>query len=240
MMTNFIADFKESQYFKTFFDDPNIILAFIAGSRSTGLEDSNSDYDIVVIRKSGSKFLDKGLYLMYENKAVHFYYLTFKQFLSNYYTATGSLVSLFQFIETTKKSLLFENPAYKGLIKKLFEKQFSLGQIAQLKFAKNYDDLITEVVNTQSISPERYSKIIYHLVYISNRLSHIANPKQKLTAIKHCSETDLTLEEQAYVVERLSNLKYFIDNYSMEDLVAKMAEETKSLLELEAELNEAN
>ena len=106
MNTKFIADFKESEYFKTLFDNPNIIMAFIAGSRSTGLENTSSDYDIVVIQKSGSKSLDKGLYLMYENNAVHFYYMSLKQFLGNYYTATGSLISLFQFIETTKKLVL--------------------------------------------------------------------------------------------------------------------------------------
>ncbi len=237
MKTNFINDFKESEYFKTFFSSPDIMMAFVAGSRSTGLENNNSDYDIVIIQKSGSKLLDKGLYLMYENNAVHFYYMTLKQFLGNYYMATGSLVSLFQFIETTKKSILFENPEYKPLIKKIFEKQFKLAHIAQLKFAKNYEDLIDTVVKTQVLNPEFYSKIIYHLVYISNRLSHIKSPRPLMLAIKHCAQTGLSEEEDAYVIDRLSNLKYFIDNYSMEDLVIKMGEETKELLELEATIN---
>ena len=237
MNDNFIQDFKNSKYFNTFFSNPNIIMAFLAGSRSTCLENDYSDYDVVIIYKTGASNPNKGLYLKYNNKLVHFYYRPLASFLGNYYTATGSLVSLFQFIETTKLSILYVNDKYKQLVKKLFEKQFSLARIAQLKFAKNYEELITAVANTQTILLENYSKIIYHLVYISNKLSHVQNPKQLMLAIKHCTQTGLSEEEHDYVVERLTNLRYFIDNYSMEDLVTKMGEETKELLELEAKLN---
>jgi hypothetical protein len=239
MKANFIKDFTASSYFKTFFDNPDIIMAFLAGSRGTELEDDASDYDIVVIYNSKAKNPNKGLYLKYNNNIVHFYYIPFNRFLGNYYTATGSLISLFQFVETTKLSLLYKNDNYKALIKKLFEKQFGLARIAQLKFAKNYEDIINSVAQNQTLSVEHYSKIIYHLVYVSNKLSHLQNPKQLMLAIKHCAQTGLTEEEDAYVAERLSNLKYFIDNYSMEDLVSKMAEETKEVLEMEATLNDS-
>lgn len=237
MKTNFIEDFKSSEYFKTFFDNPDIVMAFLAGSRATELENDASDFDIVVIYRSGAKNPNKGLYLKYDNKVAHFYYRPFNNFLGNYYTATGSLISLFQFAETTKLSVLYKNDKYKDLIEKLFEKQFSLANIAQLKFAKNYEDLINAAAQNRVLSSEHYSKMVYHLVYISNRLSHVKSPKQTMLAIKHCAQTGLSEEEEAYAVERLSNLKYFIDNYSMEDLVVKMEEETKELLKLEAELN---
>ena len=66
----FIEAFKNTIYYQRLFETcENILGIFILGSRSTGLIDEKSDYDLVILTLNGN-YIDSSRYeyLLYKNK----------------------------------------------------------------------------------------------------------------------------------------------------------------------------
>jgi predicted nucleotidyltransferase len=196
-------------------------MSFLEGSRIFGAQDERSDYDIVIVTDPKFPIIDKGLYLTYCGVKVHFYYRTIDKLIGNYYTNFSGLITLVQLRDVARDELIYENENYKDLIERLFERKSALSKLAMLKYAKSYDRILEAAKSQKVIDSKDYSKDLYHLCYISYRLSYEAIDIDLLKSIKRCKTEGISEDLMATVVDRLIRLKRMSDFYTIDELVAQ-------------------
>lgn len=89
MLSEFISDFRNTQYFKQILEDNKVILLYVAGSRILDITDERSDYDLVAVVDSAQNS-ESNCILTYDGKRVHWYLRPVSEFICGYGTGFSS------------------------------------------------------------------------------------------------------------------------------------------------------
>lgn len=219
---NFVQDLKNTSYYSYLYDNEDIIMSFVTGSRLINANDLFSDFDIIIVTRSAVNVNDTGIRFKYKDLyTVHFYYHTIDQLLANTYTLTENVLALMSIGDLDRSDLIYENPEYADFIARFFEMKMAISKIAMLKYVKNYTNVLTDVASTNLLDLQYYHKYLYKLCYCYYRIARVEQDMHILLQAKNCANEGLDSASIEKIIEILKALKIIIDYYSMEDLVAQ-------------------
>ena len=161
MNKDFITELKNSSFFSYLFEDNDVIMIYLGGSRAFNEHSENSDYDIVILTKN-KPHRKEGLFgLEYKGRKVHWYYEElFDLFLP--ITENWNILEPISTVNllTVLDNIIYENPKYKAEINYILENHKELAKVGAWNFL-TYNNQFHEVLETNSAP--RAGKISYHI-----------------------------------------------------------------------------
>lgn len=159
-MHKFISDFTSSSYYKQIITTyPEVVAAYIGGSRVYGLENEHSDYDITVIVNEDSAFYNPigQHYLTYKGTTVHWYFLTVNQLLSEDYIDIYEYLGRLTLCQVNKNNtFIYKNPKYENLLTFLLVKCDTLAKIWSTRIFQESPQKIEKLI--KAVNQEYTSK----------------------------------------------------------------------------------
>lgn len=218
MINTFIKDFKNSTYYNNIFTEntSNSILGiYIVGSTCLGLDDQDSDYDLVVLTDGGDHISAADeFFIRYKGKKVHWWYFPVEELfkLSHKDLRTLTPVQLYSFLNPI--FTIYENTAYKNLLNAIYENK---QEISRLNWYKLYDDhkkVVNAIITQGTIDPKYYYyKYIYHLCVATYNLYDKSFDVEYLKELKHMYHMPVSDAVKAKAVQDLINgVMYIKDN----------------------------
>ena len=170
MLNTFISDLKKSPYYGKYIFNNDIMCLYIGGSTSAGTRDEHSDFDLVAITVSGSSFdADKGIYLRYKGKKVHWYYWPVKEVFKLYNDCVWLAGSIY-FKNIKPEAIIYLNPEYEELWALLLQYNSAISRLACYKLFNTMQTEIATILDAKDILAITPHKGIYHLCLATNYL----------------------------------------------------------------------
>ena len=210
-MKDFINEFKQTSYYKSIFNSYEVIGIFILGSRSTGVNDLDSDYDIIVLTADGD-YLDVSTYqyLKYKDRKVHWYYRP----ISSLFETTGHILNILcpvQLRNISSAFIIYENPKYSTILNYLYRHKCEISKIACYSMYNFKKDYVQEIINAGELLESHYCKYLYHLCLGSYYLMDETPDIPLLKALKKSKYNMLTDTYRKQAFERLQKYHDYIE-----------------------------
>ncbi len=205
-MNEFISKFKQTSYYQNLFDiEDEILLIYIGGSRCYGTMHELSDYDITIITLNGEfKNMHKYLYLMYNGKKVHWYYLPIKHFFYGKCTDIWDYTGILTLKGISDDLILYKNLKYEKILEKLLELKNEIIHPVCYNILEFKKDYVENLLRNGCISTEYFAKDLYFLCLASYCLLDEPIDKDFLKAINLSRHHfPVSNEYRQKVIERL-------------------------------------
>ena len=210
-MDNIMHEFMTSSFYKELFNEKEIIMIYIGGSRSTDILDNNSDYDIVILTYDNDYHnVNKYAYILYKNNIkIHWYYDPINELFNiiNHDCIYGCM----QIKNLRDDIVLYKNPKYNDIIDNLIKIKDDLSHISCYKYFNFNKKYIESILIDGYIKEEKYSKLLYHLCLASYYITGETPDKDFLRSIKHIKQQAIREEYKGLVIERLNIYKKYIE-----------------------------
>lgn len=221
-MKQFIESLKCTSYYNKFFERGEVIAIYILGSRSIGIIDEQSDYDIVVITTDGEIEDPSNIeYLKYQGRKVHWYFRPITTLLSIHLKDLKGHLCPMQLRNLHEGLVIYSNPKYKTLLDVLNNIKNELSVLGAYTFYMAKEKYIAKILADQQILESSYSKILYHLCWASYYLTNEEPNEPFLASIKRIKWRPVPQEYKDLAVQRLQIYKNYIDNNPL-DIVTEI------------------
>ena len=181
-MDEIMKEFQQSIFYRELFNNRDIILIYIGGSRCTQLQDEKSDYDLIVVTKNGVyEDAHKYVYLLYKNNTkIHWYYTPIKYLFRE--NCVSNITGV-QIRNLRENIILYKNPKYLSMIDALIENKNNLSNIHCYTYFNNNKDYIKSIIDQNHVSEKSYTKNLYHIClasyYVKNETPDQEDPDDK-------------------------------------------------------------
>ena len=217
MLNDFISELKTCPYYDCIFNGHDVIMIYVAGSRLYGVTDSLSDYDLIVVVNE-KKYTERNMYLTYEGKKVHWYYIPLKMILSMEMEQASALNffgnTIFGFIDDDK--VVYENPNYKNTISALKSEKYNIGLMGVATFYNSQTKHVEAVLSAGTVEKEQCSKLLSHLCVASYFVLGEEIGKDFITSVKRIRWQPVCDEYKQKIVERFRLLKEYLDKHPVD------------------------
>jgi hypothetical protein len=232
------AQLKQELLASSYFDKyvragKDVIMVVIGGSRSTGIVDERSDFDIRVITAEDQDEVPHEA-LKWNGKRVHWYYNSIKQIFN---LEGKSSIDKFGLGLTWRIDLdnpddiIYKNPVHQPLIDFIIRRKHDISKFYFYSHFESLADYIDILTSSIYIRPEHYSKAIYQLCLSYYYLTGKQYDAEFLSSIKRISKNPTTAEQRLTALDYIRELKKFItDNPMSPTFVSDIQEELSQLL----------
>lgn len=185
MTSEFIEAFKNTPYYQKLFESREVLAIYVMGSRSVGIIDERSDYDLVIITLDG-EYLDASdyRYLVYNGKKVHWYYFPIEILFDLHFGREPKILCPIQLRNICEELVIYENPKYIDILHSLYRNKDKMSLMAMYRFFEAQQGYINEVLNEGRILEKHHTKYLYHLCVASYYLTGEELDKDFLRVLK--------------------------------------------------------
>jgi hypothetical protein len=215
MPTN--KEFKDELLASSFFDkyiikDKNVVAIVIGGSRSTGIVDDSSDFDLRVFTTEDADEVPLES-LRWKGIRVHWYYRSVKKLLDIEGKEPIDLFGLalmWKIDPQFPDNIIYRNPAYKSIFDLIVARKHDISRYyfyAHFEALKDYHKLVTSAIY---LKPEFYDKKLYQFCLASYYLLGQQYDADFLSAVKRIYVNPTSKEIREEVMRRTRLLGEFI------------------------------
>jgi len=228
-MNNIMKEFVESGFFNLLFGKHDVIMIYLSGSNLTGLTDERSDFDIVVITQDDSDSDHSDLFIMYNDlQKIHWYNRSIEKFVDDgiLFRSVGAV----EFSQISNDFILYKNHNYLDKIETLKAQKDNICKIGCFDLYNGLIDKINSILLNNSVESEDKTKFLYQLCYASCWLNNEPQDAEKLKDIKRIVWTDISEEEEVWLITKLQALQdYMVANkdFDLESLRTEIIEKIK-------------
>ena len=199
-----LKDLLASDILKFICNNQKVLAIALVGSRSIGVVDQWSDYDLLVITDDNDIYRNNKLdcYIVYNNEiGIHWY-----QYSKNLLFDIDRLKAILEFCSfwqlSAKKFIAIWDMNFIETLKKSIVKTLN---IACIKFYnKVYKSTISQVLEDNELPR---TKLLYHLCVISHFLDKTELNYKLLNELKRIKYVEISEECKAYCIERVQLIK---------------------------------
>lgn len=211
MSRKFINDLKNSSYYDIIFNNHDVMMIYIGGSRMIGCIDERSDYDLVVVisDKDDNKTPDE--FLMYNGVKVHWDYRRISEFIEPMNRNTMGQFNGIVFNKICSEVIIYENPKYTKIIDYLKRVRDIIAKISTYNLYTNQKSLVESILTSGSVNEKHHTKFLYCLGYASYYIMGETPNLEFLNSIKRIRWKPVSDEYKKLLVERLGYLGAFVN-----------------------------
>ena len=228
-MNSVMKEFVESAFFNLLFGNHDVIMIYLSGSRLTGLTDEKSDFDIIVVTQDDSDNDNSDLFITYNDlQKIHWYNRSVEKFIDNGLLLRS--VGDIYFNQITDDFILYSNPNYLDKIETFKAQKNNICKVGCFDLYNAFLDKINSILLSNSVEFENKTKFLYHLCYASCWLNNEPQDVEKLKDIKRIVWTDISEEEEVWLITKLQALQdYMVANkdFDLESLRTEIIEKIK-------------
>lgn len=211
-MTTFITEFVNTSYYKQLIASEDTVAVIIGGSQAPGIVDEHSDYDLIVLTRSGSWVdVSRKYYLTYKDMKVHWYLVPLDRLTVFEEQGLLRLSGLNSLRNLRSELFIYTNPVYDQQVNLLYLHINEIADAGVYWLVKTNYDFIHDIVQSGKILEHNYSKRIYHLCLASYQIYREPFDVKFLLSIKRIRWQPVSDEYKQLAVVRLKKL---MDYYS--------------------------
>lgn len=211
MNSDFATEFQNSAFYHKLFDDQDVVMIYIAGSRICNVIDERSDYDLIVLTNNEDQD-NPSEFLMYKDKKVHWYWRNVDTFIETGGTYPMRYYGNVLFGYICDDCIIYKNKKYTDRINQLLEHKHEIGLNGAKLFYESQKQLVESICEKSRIDESDYTKFLGHLCVTSYYvLNEPVDPSVVLPA-KRIRWQPVSDEIKAKIIERLRLLKNFIES----------------------------
>lgn len=196
----FIEELKTCSFFSYLFREDDIICIYLGGSRSNGIIDDKSDYDIVVLTLSDPEQEECMFSMTYKGRSVHWYYRSLYEITNR--SRNNTILSPFSGINLTRieDHVIYINNKYKKYYDWIIQNKRDLVVYNCWEFVLTNPTFIN-VCSKKKVTSEDYNKYLYHMCNCKYIILSEEPDIDFLVKLKRIRYTqDSSLEEKTYQI----------------------------------------
>ena len=204
-MNDFITKLRTADCFYKYLLKDNVIGVYLAGSTCLGLDDEESDYDILILTDGDDHAdISKEMYIKYKGKRFHWYYFPIKDLFNFFYSTDLRILCPVQLFAFFRQNVIYENPKFNDLLTSIEQIKFEISKLAIYSLFEAFDSLLNKIISQNNILQEDYTKYLYHLSYSACILLNKPFDTELLLEIKRIRRKSI---EQQYKDQAVTLLK---------------------------------
>lgn len=211
MNSDFATEFQNSAFYHKLFDDQDVVMIYIAGSRICNVIDERSDYDLIVLTNNEDQD-NPSEFLMYKDKKVHWYWRNVDTFIETGGTYPMRYYGNVLFGYICDDCIIYKNEKYTDRINQLLEHKHEIGLNGAKLFYESQKQLVESICKKSRIDESDYTKFLGHLCVTSYYVLNEPVDSSVVLPAKRIRWQPVSDEIKAKIVERLRLLKNFIES----------------------------
>ena len=211
MNSDFATEFQNSAFYHKLFDDQDVVMIYIAGSRICNVIDERSDYDLIVLTNNEDQD-NPSEFLMYKDKKVHWYWRNVDTFIETGGTYPMRYYGNVLFGYICDDYIIYKNEKYTDRINQLLEHKHEIGLNGAKLFYESQKQLVESICKKSRIDESDYTKFLGHLCVTSYYVLNEPIDASVVLPAKRIRWQPVSDEIKAKIVERLRLLKNFIES----------------------------
>lgn len=211
MNSDFATEFQNSAFYHKLFDDQDVVMIYIAGSRICNVIDERSDYDLIVLTNNEDQD-NPSEFLMYKDKKVHWYWRNVDTFIETGGTYPMRYYGNVLFGYICDNCIIYKNEKYTDRINQLLEHKHEIGLNGAKLFYESQKQLVESICKKSRIDESDYTKFLGHLCVTSYYVLNEPVDSSVVLPAKRIRWQPVSDEIKAKIVERLRLLKNFIES----------------------------
>lgn len=211
MNSDFATEFQNSAFYHKLFDDQDVVMIYIAGSRICNVIDERSDYDLIVLTNNEDQD-NPSEFLMYKYKKVHWYWRNVDTFIETGGTYPMRYYGNVLFGYICDDCIIYKNEKYTDRINQLLEHKHEIGLNGAKLFYESQKQLVESICKKSKIDESDYTKFLGHLCVTSYYVLNEPVDSSVVLPAKRIRWQPVSDEIKAKIVERLRLLKNFIES----------------------------
>lgn len=211
MNSDFSTEFQNSSFYHKLFDDQDVVMIYIAGSRICNVIDERSDYDLIVLTNNEDQD-NPSEFLMYKDKKVHWYWRNVDTFIETGGTYPMRYYGNVLFGYICDDCIIYKNEKYTDRINQLLEHKHEIGLNGAKLFYESQKQLVESICKKSRIDESDYTKFLGHLCVTSYYVLNEPVDSSVVLPAKRIRWQPVSDEIKAKIVERLRLLKNFIES----------------------------
>lgn len=212
-MDRIIEAFKNTETFRRITSDANTIMVYLGGSRALSMEDSMSDYDIVVLANFSS-LEDWSKYFCLEMDGVRLHYYRMSPSSTLYNVSESIFLSGGVMLHFLKEdNILYINETHREVADKWVALSHDVAIVSSYKlFNLHRHDIEKAIISPKGVIYKRFYQICLSYYVLSG------DPidKSLLSKIKRHHVNEMSDEELQATVEILIKLKTFLEEHPID------------------------
>lgn len=211
MDNTFVVELQNSVFYYKLFDNQDVVMIYVAGSRLCDATDDRSDYDLIVL-VNGEDQDNPSEFLMYKGRKVHWYWRNVETLINakNAYPMWCYGSVLFGYI--CNDCIIYKNEKYADQINFLLSHKHGIALKGAEEFYKTQERLIEEICSKLRIDEKNYTKFLGHLCVTSYYVLNEPIDKELVLKAKRIRWQPVTEEDKQKIIQRLLLLKSWIEN----------------------------
>lgn len=211
MNSDFATEFQNSAFYHKLFDDQDVVMIYIAGSRICNVVDKRSDYDLIVLTNNEDQD-NPSEFLMYKDKKVHWYWRNVDTFIETGGTYPMRYYGNLLFGYICDDCIIYKNEKYTDKINQLLEHKHEIGLNGAKLFYESQKQLVESICEKSRIDESDYTKFLGHLCVTSYYVLNEPIDASVVLPAKRIRWQPVSDEIKAKIIERLRLLKNFIES----------------------------
>ena len=211
MNSDFATEFQNSAFYHKLFDDQDVVMIYIAGSRICNVIDERSDYDLIVLTNNEDQD-NPSEFLMYKDKKVHWYWRNVDTFIETGGTYPMRYYGNVLFGYICDDCIIYKNEKYTDRINQLLEHKHEIGLNGAKLFYESQKQLVESICKKSRIDESDYTKFLGHLCVTSYYVLNEPVDSSVVLPAKRIRWQPVSDEIKAKIIERLRLLKNFIES----------------------------
>lgn len=211
MNSDFAIEFQNSEFYHKLFDDQDVVMIYIAGSRICNVVDKRSDYDLIVLTNNEDQD-NPSEFLMYKDKKVHWYWRNIDTFIETGGTYPMRYYGNVLFGYICDDCIIYKNEKYIDRINQLIEHKHEIGLNGAKLFYESQKQLVESICKKSRIDESDYTKFLGHLCVTSYYVLNEPIDASVVLPAKRIRWQPVSDEIKAKIIERLRLLKNFIES----------------------------
>lgn len=211
MNSDFAIEFQNSAFYHKLFDDQDVVMIYIAGSRICNVVDKRSDYDLIVLTNNEDQD-NPSEFLMYKDKKVHWYWRNIDTFIETGGTYPMRYYGNVLFGYICDDCIIYKNEKYTDRINQLLEHKHEIGLNGAKLFYESQKQLVESICKKSRIDESDYTKFLGHLCVTSYYVLNEPVDQSVVLPAKRIRWQPVSDEIKSKIIERLRLLKNFIES----------------------------
>lgn len=210
MNSDFATEFQNSALYHKLFDDQDVVMIYIAGSRICNVVDKRSDYDLIVLTNNEDQD-NPSEFLMYKDKKVHWYWRNVDTFIETGGTYPMRYYGNLLFGYICDDCIIYKNEKYADKIADLLNNKRDIAINGAKLFYNAMKPLVERICEKSRIDEFDYTKYLGHLCVTSYYVLNEPIDCDVVLPAKRIRWQPVSDDTKTKIIDRLRLLKEWYD-----------------------------
>lgn len=215
MDNEFATEFQNSAFYHILFDNQDVVMIYVAGSRICNVIDERSDYDLIVLTNNEDDD-NPNIFLMWKGRKIHWYWRNIDTFMENGNTYPARYYGNLLFGYIHDDCIIYKNEKYADKINDLLNNKRDIAINGAKLFYNAMKPLVERICEKSRIDEFDYTKYLGHLCVTSYYVLNEPIDCDVVLPAKRIRWQPVDEDTNGKIIERLRLLKDFIETKSQQ------------------------